>query len=87
MLRCCKQLNQRICHDNSVQPKLFEKGQSVVVHVYNQQYKWTCGTVLRSTGPVSCVVRLSNGLTWQRHQDQLKSSSESEPKHVSPKKN
>ena len=79
-----KQLNQKICHDNSVQLKQFEKGQSVVVCVYGQQYKWTRGTILRSTGPVSYMVRLSNGLTWRHHQDQLKSYSET--KSVSPNK-
>ena len=76
-----KQLNQKICHDNSVQP---EKGQLVLVRVYGQQYKWTCGTIFRSTGPVSYIVRLANGLNWRRHQDQLKSCSETES--VSPNK-
>ena len=79
-----KQLNQKISHDNSVQPKQFEKGQSVLVRVYGQQYKWTHGTILRSTGPVSYIVRLSNGLTWRRHHDQLKSCPET--KSVSPNK-
>ena len=70
-----KQLNQKISHDNSVQPKQFANGQSVLVRVYNQQCKWTRGKILRSTGPVSYIVKLSNGLTWRRHQDQLKSCS------------
>ena len=78
-----KQLNQKICHDNSVQPKLFEIGQSVLVRVYNQPYKWIRSTIIRSTGPVSYIVRLSNDFTWQRHQDQLKSCSETKP--VTPK--
>ena len=70
-----KQLNQKISHDNSVQPKQFANGRLVLVRVYNQQCKWTRGKILRSTGPVSYIVKLSNGLTWRRHQDQLKSCS------------
>jgi len=53
-----KQLNQKISHDNSVQPKQYAKGQSVLV---GQHYKWTRGTILRSTGPVSYIVKLLNG--------------------------
>ena len=56
-----------------MQPKQYAKGQSVLVRVYGQRYKWTRGTILRSTGPVSYIVKLLNGLTWRRHQDQLKS--------------
>ena len=78
-----KQLNQKICHDNSVQPEQFEIGPSVLVRVYNQPYKWTRGTILSSIGPVSYIVRISNGFTWRRHQDQLKICSETKP--VAPK--
>ena len=50
-----KQLHQKISHDNSVQLKQLGNGQSVLVHVYSQQYKWTRGTILRSTSPVSYI--------------------------------
>jgi len=42
------------------------------------------GTILRSTGPVSYIVKLLNGLMWRRHQDQLKSCVE--PKTVTSNK-
>jgi len=36
-----RQLNQKISHGNSVQSKQFAKGQSVLIRVYGQHYKWT----------------------------------------------
>ena len=68
-----KQLNQKISHDNLMQSKQYAKDQSVLVHVYGHSYKWSRGTILRSTGPVSYIVKFSNGLIWRRHQDQLES--------------
>ena len=71
-----KQWDQKLSHDNSVQSRSFSKGQSVLVRVYGQNRKWTHGTILKPTGPVSYIVKLPNGITWRRHQDQLKSCSE-----------
>ena len=65
----CKQLNQKVSHDNSVQLKQFSPDQSVLVRVYGQQHKWIRGTILRSTSPVSYIVKLSNRTTWRCHQD------------------
>ena len=68
-----KQWDQKISHDNAAKSQPFMKGQSVLVRVYGQTRKWARGTILKSTGPVSYVVKLANGTTWRRHQDQLKS--------------
>jgi len=63
-----------------VQHKQFTNGQPVLVRVYaSQQCKWTHGTILRSTGPVSYIIKLPNGLTWRHYQDQLKLCSELKP--------
>ena len=70
-----KQWNQKLSHDNSVPSRTFSQGQSVLIRIYGQNRKWTYGTILRSTGPVSYIVKLPNGITWRRHQDQLKSCS------------
>ena len=52
------------------------KGQLVLIRIYGQNRKWTYGTILKPTGPVSYIVKLPNGKTWRRHQDQLKACSE-----------
>ena len=71
-----KQWTQKLSHDKSVQSRTFSQGQSVLIRIYGQKRKWTCGTILKPTGPVSYIVKLPNGMTWRCHQDQLKSCSE-----------
>ena len=41
--------------------------------VYGQNHKWTRGSILKSTGPLSYVIKLPNGSAYRRHQGQLKS--------------
>jgi len=67
-----KQWNQKSSHDNSIPSHPFTDGQSVLVRVYGHNHKWTCGTIFKSTGPLSYIVKLPNGTTWQCHQDHLK---------------
>ena len=71
-----KQWDQKLSHDGSVKSRTFSKGQSVLIRVYGQNRKWTYGTILKPTGPVSYIVQLPNGTTWRRHHDQLKTVSE-----------
>ena len=71
-----KQWTQKLSHDKSVQSRTFSQGQSVLIRIYRQKRKWTCGMILKPTGPVSYIVKLPSGTTWRRHQDQLKSCSE-----------
>ena len=71
-----KQWNQKASHDNSISSHPFKDGQSVLVRVYGQQHKWTHGIIVNSTDPLSYMVKLPNGTTCRRHQDQLKSCPE-----------
>ena len=71
-----KQWSQKISHDNSIPSRPFTDGQSVLVRVYGKNHKWTCGIILNSTGPLLYIVKLPNGTTGRRHQDQLKSCRE-----------
>ena len=48
-----KQWNQKVSHDNSILSSSFTVGQSVLVCVYSQTHKWTHGSILKSTGPLS----------------------------------
>jgi len=57
---------------NSIPSHPFADGQSVLVRVYGHNHKWTRGTILKSTGPLSYIVKLPNDTTWRCHQDQLK---------------
>ena len=47
-----------------------------LICIYGQKRKWTCGTILKPTGPVFYIVKLPDGMTWRHHQSQLKSCSE-----------
>ena len=55
-----KQWIQKLSHDKSVQSRTFSQGQSVLIRVYGQKRKWTCGTILKPTGPVSYIMKLPN---------------------------
>ena len=48
-----KQWNQEISHDNLIPASSFTVGQSVLIHVHGQNHKWTHGSILKSTGPLS----------------------------------
>ena len=41
-----KQWNQKVSHDNSIPSSSFTVGQLVLVRVYGQTHKWTCGSIL-----------------------------------------
>ena len=55
-----KQWKQKIPHDNATNSQPFMKGLSVLVHLYCQTCKWACGTILKSTSPVSYVVKATS---------------------------
>ena len=71
-----KQWNQKVSHDNSIPAPSFTVGQPVLIRVYGQNHKWTHGSILKSTGPLCYVIKLPNGSTCRRYQDQLKSCRE-----------
>ena len=64
---------RKSAEDNSIPSSSFTVGQSVLVRVYGQTHKWTRGSILKSTGSLSYVIKLPNGSTCRCHQDQLKS--------------
>ena len=71
-----KQWNQKVSHDNSILAPSFTVSQPVLIRVYGHNHKWTRGSILKSTGSLSYVIKLPNGSTCRRHQDQLKSCQE-----------
>ena len=78
-----KQRSQKISHDNTIQSYPFADGQSVLVRVYGQNHKWTHGSILNSTGPLSYRVKLSDGSVCRHHKDQLREQQvPAQPQHL-----
>ena len=67
-----KQAQQKSNHDNALTERVFEIGQSVMVRNYREGSKWVPGVIIENTGPVSYVVKTSDGLVWRRHVDQIR---------------
>ena len=68
------QMKQKVYHDNTSRARTFDIGDAVYVRNYSTGPKWLSGRVQRRTGPVSVLVKLSNGQIWRRHHDQLRSA-------------
>lgn len=55
--------------------RTFAQGQTVAVRDYRQDHsRWTPGTIMAQTGPVSYFVEVASGGKWRRHADQIRSS-------------
>ena len=67
-----KQLTQKKFHDNSVKSRLFSDNQPVLAHNFGRGHKWPKGEIIKSTGPVSHLVKLQNGIQVRHHQDQIR---------------
>ncbi|XP_052771110.1 uncharacterized protein K02A2.6-like [Mya arenaria] len=64
----------------SVNDRQFDIGQSVAVRDYRAgRDKWVSGKIDSKTGPVSYTVEIVPGVTWRRHADQIRASSENVP--------
>ena len=64
-----KQLTQKKSHDNSVKSRLFSDNQPVLACNFGRGHKWLKGEIIKSTGSVSYLVKLQNGIQVRRHQD------------------
>ena len=66
-----KQLIQKKSHDNSVKSCLLSDNQPVLTRNFGRGHKWLKGEIIKSTGPVSYLLKLQNGILVRFHQDQL----------------
>ena len=55
------QASQTFQHDQRSKPRSFEVGDAVQVPNYSGTQKWSYGTVVECTGPVSVKVKLHDG--------------------------
>ena len=68
-----KQEAQKKSHDKTAGSRDFQKGERVYARNFSQTGpKWITGTISEITGPVSFKVKLENGVTVKRHQDQVR---------------
>ena len=70
-VRRCQDL-QKTHHDQHSRKREFSIGQNVWVKNVHGRPRWISGIITEIHGPVSYVVRLSNGDEWRRHIDQLR---------------
>ena len=66
-----KQLNQKSQHDARSKDRCFQEGDTVFVRNFQTGDKWLLGVISKQTGPVSYMVKLTNGRERHCHQDQL----------------
>ena len=76
-----RQWQQKLNHDSLVQAKTFTKDDPVYIRNFGTGQRWLPGVIQQSIGPVSFLVKLSNGQLVRRHQDHLRrrQAEETEP--------
>ena len=47
-------------------------GQRVMAQGPPPQLQWLPGTIIQQTGPVSYVIKITDGRLWKRHADQIR---------------
>ena len=62
-----KQLKQKICHDQNSRPQTFEIGDPVFIRNFTRGPPWLPGTVLKTQGPRTFGIKLTDGRVWRRH--------------------
>ena len=67
-----KQFSQKTQHDKKSKPRTFTIGSNVFVRNISTGPEWLLGTVVNSRGPVSYIVKLSDGHHIKRHVDHLR---------------
>lgn len=73
-----QQSRQKEAHDNHARRRDFEPGEQVYVRNFRPGQCWLPGSVIKSSGPVSFEVKLSNGQIVRRHQDHIRKRSQTE---------
>ena len=67
-----KQLEQKEQHDSKSRERELNIGDTVFVKNYHSGDKWLPGVIQKKTGPVSFVVKLTDGRVRRCHQDQVR---------------
>ena len=62
-----KQLKQKVCHDQNSRPQTFEMGDPVFIHSFTRGPPWLPGTVLKTQGPRTFRIKLTDGRVWRRY--------------------
>ena len=67
-----KQLQQKVDHDRHAKGRVFKTGTLVYARNFGSGHTWTPGHIVERSGPVSFMVKCSDGNLVRRHQDQLR---------------
>ena len=67
-----KQLAQKVQHDKKSKPRTLKIGSNVLVHNFSTGPEWLFGTIVNTKGPLSYIVKLSDGRYFKRHIDHLR---------------
>ena len=67
-----QQQRQKESHDQHSRTRKFSVNDQVYARNFRSGQAWLPGSILKASGPVSFVVRLSDGREWTRHQDHIR---------------
>ena len=67
-----KQVQQKIGHDRKAKARVFQTGSLVYARNFGSGHTWIPGQIVERSGPVSFMVKCSDGNLVRRHQDQLR---------------
>uniref|UniRef100_A0A8C2FFT4 Gypsy retrotransposon integrase-like protein 1 n=2 Tax=Cyprinus carpio TaxID=7962 RepID=A0A8C2FFT4_CYPCA len=62
-----QQEKQKAWHDRHARERSFREGEAVFVRNFARGQRWLPGSIVKESGPRSCVVRLSDGREVRRH--------------------
>ena len=67
------QRKQKENHDNSKTLRMFAQGDKIFAKNFRSSNpKWLSGEIIRSTSPLSYLIKLSNGVETRRHVDHIR---------------
>lgn len=72
------QARQKEQHDHHARPRVLTIGNTVYITNFGRGPKLLEGTILRKTGPVSAIIKLTDGREVRRHQDHIRVRESSE---------
>lgn len=80
-----KQEKQKERHDLHARDRLLKPGDNVYVKNFCSNFKqqWLPGVILSQKGPVSYVIKLTDGREFRRHQDHVRLRHDTDPETVS----
>jgi len=67
-----KEYSQKVQHDKKSKPQIFSIGSNVLVHNFSTGPEWLLGMIFNTRGPVSYIVKLSDGHHIKHHVDHLR---------------